>query len=200
MYTQTYNRLRKTDGSLFRGRYKTILVEADSYLLQLSRYIHRNPIETKRPMVETLANYPWSSYPAYINNVTSPEWLERGSCYGMLGCRQRYKGYKDFVEAGNDKEINAFYANKALKPILGSDDFVEQVLQQGDDKMAHQLVKGMTVLPTIETIVEAVSIEFDQSIGSIVRSPRGRGSKNRARWMAMVLCRDVGSPALSTNC
>ena len=45
LYTQRYNRLRKTDGSLFRGRYKAILVENDSYQLQLSRYIHRNPIE-----------------------------------------------------------------------------------------------------------------------------------------------------------
>ena len=39
LYTQRYNRMRKTDGSLFRGRYKAILVEEDSYQLQLSRYI-----------------------------------------------------------------------------------------------------------------------------------------------------------------
>ncbi|WP_196141202.1 transposase, partial [Aliikangiella sp. G2MR2-5] len=43
LYTQRYNRLKKVDGPLFRGRYKSILVEADAYLLQLSRYIHRNP-------------------------------------------------------------------------------------------------------------------------------------------------------------
>ena len=47
IYTQRYNRLRKTDGPLFRGRYKAILVDADAYLLQLSRYIHRNPVEVK---------------------------------------------------------------------------------------------------------------------------------------------------------
>ena len=47
IYTQRYNRMKKTDGSLFRGRYKAILVEEDSYQLQLSRYIHRNPIEAK---------------------------------------------------------------------------------------------------------------------------------------------------------
>ncbi len=46
-HTQRYNRLRKTDGPLFRGRYKAILVDKDAYLLQLSRYIHRNPIEVK---------------------------------------------------------------------------------------------------------------------------------------------------------
>ena len=45
VYTQRYNRLKRTDGSLFRGRYKAILVDSDAYLLHLSRYIHRNPIE-----------------------------------------------------------------------------------------------------------------------------------------------------------
>ena len=49
VYTQRHNRLKPTDGPLFRGRYKAILVEADNYLLQLSRYIHRNPIEGKHP-------------------------------------------------------------------------------------------------------------------------------------------------------
>ncbi len=47
IYTQRYNRLRRTDGPLFRGRYKAIIVDADDYLLPLSRYIHRNPIEVK---------------------------------------------------------------------------------------------------------------------------------------------------------
>ena len=42
LYTQRYNRLRKQDGPLFRGRYKAILVEEDSYQLQLSRYIRCN--------------------------------------------------------------------------------------------------------------------------------------------------------------
>ena len=49
VYTQRYNRMRNVDGPLFRGRYKAILVDKDAYLLQLSRYIHRNPIEIKRP-------------------------------------------------------------------------------------------------------------------------------------------------------
>lgn len=44
VYTQRYNRKRKTDGQLFRGRYKSILVDADNYLLELLRYIHRNPV------------------------------------------------------------------------------------------------------------------------------------------------------------
>ncbi len=77
VYTQRYNRQKKTDGSLFRGRYKATLVDKDAYLLQLSRYIHRNPIETKRPLVQQLDNYPWSSYPAYINKAKTPDCVWR---------------------------------------------------------------------------------------------------------------------------
>jgi len=54
VYTQRYNRLRNIDGPLFRGRYKAILVDQDAYLLQLSRYIHRNPIDMKQPLVDSL--------------------------------------------------------------------------------------------------------------------------------------------------
>ena len=63
MYTQRYNRLKRTDGPLFRGRYQAILVEKDRYLLPLSRYIHRNPVETTSPRVHSLATYLWSSFP-----------------------------------------------------------------------------------------------------------------------------------------
>ena len=45
IYTQRFNRAHHCDGQLFGGRYKSILVDADSYLLELVRYIHRNPLE-----------------------------------------------------------------------------------------------------------------------------------------------------------
>ena len=85
VYTQRYNRFKKTDGPLFRGRYKAILVDEDSYLLSLSRYIHRNPIETKKPIVKQLRNYPWSSYPAYVGQVSALPWLYKEQVYGVLG-------------------------------------------------------------------------------------------------------------------
>ena len=50
VYTQRYNWLKQTDRPLFRGRYKAILINAASYLLQVSRYIHRNPIELETPL------------------------------------------------------------------------------------------------------------------------------------------------------
>ena len=59
VYTQRYNRLNQTDGPLFRGRYKSILIDSDSYLLHLSKYIHLNLLESR--MVDDLSDYKWSS-------------------------------------------------------------------------------------------------------------------------------------------
>ena len=52
VYTQRFNRVHGCDGPLFRGRYRSILVEAETYLLELLRYIHRNPL--KAGLVERL--------------------------------------------------------------------------------------------------------------------------------------------------
>ena len=87
VYTQRYNRLEKSDGPLFKGRYKAVLVDRDSYLLPLSRYIHRNPVDLKRPLVAAPEQFPWSSCSAYINKAKSPAWLERETLYTLLGIK-----------------------------------------------------------------------------------------------------------------
>lgn len=67
VYTQRFNRSKKTDGQLFRGRYKSVLVEEDSHLLEVLRYIHRNPVRAK--MCKSVYDYRWSSHRGYISNV-----------------------------------------------------------------------------------------------------------------------------------
>ena len=73
VYTQRFNRISKTDGPLFRGRYKAQLVEEDCYLLIVSRYIHLNPV--KAGLVDHPAKYKWSSYAAYLGLAKVPTWL-----------------------------------------------------------------------------------------------------------------------------
>jgi len=93
LYTQRYNRRHKKDGTLFRGRYKSVLVDEDTYLLKLTRYIHRSLLEVKNKIVQELSDYPWSSYPAYFNQSKPEDWLFRDKTYQMLGPHHRYKGY-----------------------------------------------------------------------------------------------------------
>ncbi len=63
-YTTYYNVKRHKSGHLFHGRYKSILVDKDSYLLELTRYIHLNPVRAK--LVAKPEGYKWTSYHGYI--------------------------------------------------------------------------------------------------------------------------------------
>ena len=85
LYTQFFNRSERKDGPLFRGRYKAILVAAQSYWLQLSRYIHRNPLEAK--LCKSLSQNRWSSYRAYIGEEKAPLWLTTDYILNAIGTR-----------------------------------------------------------------------------------------------------------------
>lgn len=87
VYTQRYNRKHGYDGQLFRGRYKTVLIEEDSYLLELLRYIHRNPMEAG--MVSELAEYHWSSHRGYLAHEKGWEWLHRDKLLKMLSKNEK---------------------------------------------------------------------------------------------------------------
>ena len=67
VYTQRFNRRNEKEGQLFRGRYKAVLVDDDIYLLEVLRYIHRNPL--KAGIVKSLEDYPWSSHKGYLSNA-----------------------------------------------------------------------------------------------------------------------------------
>ena len=73
VYTQRFNRSHQCDGQLFRGRYKSILVDADSYLLELVRYIHRNPLDSG--LVDNLQKYLWSSHKLYLSDAKKWKWI-----------------------------------------------------------------------------------------------------------------------------
>ena len=198
LYVQRYNRRKKTDGSLFRGRYKAVVVDASCYLLQASRYIHRNPIETKTPLVTELADYSWSSYPAYISNSAEvPDWLNRDAVYGELGSSHRYSAYKRFVAQGVDEETEAFYKRKNTSSIWGSKGFKEYALGRAENLSLEIDKKGLKTPVPMEVIVERVAKHYHVEVGQVRVTERGKGKRNVARWMAMKLCQEAGGAKLT---
>ncbi|MEE9302381.1 MAG: transposase [Thiotrichaceae bacterium] len=195
VYTQRYNRKKKTDGALFRGRYKSILIDESSYLLQVSRYIHRNPIELKKPLVDDLSDYPWSSYPSYLQNKVSPDWLYRDRIYGSLGKRNP-EHYKSYVDQGLDKETIHFYQKKNTSSIWGDDDFKHQSFAKAqclDMEIDKRSLK--TPVPMM-VIISHVAESYGLKVEEITSTKRGQGQKNVPRWVAMRLCQDIGSEKL----
>jgi REP element-mobilizing transposase RayT len=76
--------LRRT-GPVFAGRYKTVLVDRDEYLLELVAYVHNNPV--RAGVVSRAQESDWSSHRAYIGPVEAPRWLNTGFCLGLLNAR-----------------------------------------------------------------------------------------------------------------
>lgn len=196
VYTQRHNRLRKTDGPLFRGRYKSILVDEDAYLLQLSRYIHRNPIEITRPMVNQLEDYPWSSYPAYINKTSATDWLCREKIYQMLGKRKKYQGYKAYVAQGVDEEIHQYYNKGNILSVLGDNDFREFVKQETQDVDLKTLRTVLQDRPDADEIIAMTARIFKIGEKAIRKKPVGRRISNSARAFAMYACQYYGMQSL----
>jgi len=111
IYTQRFNRRRKTEGQLFRGRYKAILIEEDSHLLEVLRYIHRNPL--RAGLVTDIKDFPWSSHHGYLSSAKKWEWIYKEFLMSMVSDKQsrRLAAYKDFVSL-ND-------SGKGVKSALG---------------------------------------------------------------------------------
>lgn len=197
LYTQRHNRLRKRDGSLFRGRYKAIIIEASSYLLQVSRYIHRNPMETKAPLVEALEAYPWSSYACYINQSPSPDWLNRDAIYGELASHRRYQAYRQYVDQGNDQQTRQIYRQQQTPSVLGGEAFKYDIKQRLADRNPEISLKQIHPPVAMSDIIDSVATHYQIATDDILRTRRGKGARNLPRWIAMKLCQEVGSARLT---
>jgi REP element-mobilizing transposase RayT len=198
VYTQRHNRLKKTDGSIFRGRYKAILVDADEYLLHLSKYIHKNPLEAK--MVGNLEDYTWSSYPCYIGQQKPEAWLYRREVYGQLGAiRKLAKKYQAYVnEASMIEKLETFYSGERLGPILGDEGFINNSRgKPGPDLKEASHAEKQHLRPSISRIVRTVSDYYSLSHSEIYQPKKGRGSKNKPRKIAMYLAQQIGGYRLT---
>jgi len=134
-YTNYFNVKRKRAGHLLQGRYKAILVEADAYAAELSRYIHLNPVRAK--MVALPEEYKWSSYRFYQERTASP-WLSTGFVLGYFGtdpAKQRIH-YRDYILEAIGKKSPDLLSGSIASTILGSDDFVRYIKETYLEGMA----------------------------------------------------------------
>jgi putative transposase len=135
-------------GHLFQGRYKAILVQKESYLLELVRYVILNPI--RAGIVQDLAHWAWSSHVAMVGKVQSPAWLNTDWILSQFGASrsEAIAGYVGFVMQGNGIENPLRKASHRL--ILGDEGFVgrHRGLKQSDPlKDVSRAHRRAVVLP-----------------------------------------------------
>lgn len=162
-YTTYFNVKRKRVGHLLQGRYKAILVEADEYAAELSRYLHLNPVRagmTSRP-----ENYQWSSYRSYIGLDKTPDWLKEDFILGYFGgtspeARNRYRKFtEDFLDSEYDSPLKDAIAST----ILGRAEFVTEVSEQklGETRGVRNVpaVKALAFSPSMSEIITRINEE-----------------------------------------
>ena len=181
VYTQKYNRLKRTDGPLFRGRFKAVLVDSDTYLVPLTRYIHRNPIDMESPLVVKLDDYRWSSYPSFVGIAELQSWLERDRTYAILGHHDRCEGYRKFVANGVDENMANFYSTNNCATIIGDQGFKEWIY----DELLPELKleqKSRLVHPDtgLAEVVQGVSCFYNCSVSELTVAIQGK-AKNEKR-------------------
>jgi REP element-mobilizing transposase RayT len=160
-YTNYFNAKRKRAGHLFQGRYKAILVEKDSHALELSRYIHLNPV--RAGMVQMPEEHRWSSYQSYIGKVAQPDWLRSAEQLGYFQGTEQEKRetYRRFVEDAIGEETISPLAGAVGTAILGSHEFIagieERHLADKNDNPDIPEIKKVTCRWSVKEIVEAVS-------------------------------------------
>ena len=100
VYTQAFNRRHERAGHVLQGRYKSILVDRDTHLLELTRYVVLNPV--RAGAVESPAQWPWSSYLPTAGKVTAPRWLAVDRVLELFGGdpAQARRAYVRFVAEG----------------------------------------------------------------------------------------------------
>lgn len=194
VYTQRHNRKHKIDGPLFRGRYKSILVQDDEYLKQVVRYIHLNPIEAK--VANSLSDYKWSSHIYYVKGKSKEEHIDINSVLSQFSLKRKeaIKAYKEFMESRIDEKTRRFYSRKNQGSILGEKSFIRKIKEEYvySDKSSNLEIKEKRNIQgegKISIINKAIRKTLNVEEQSLYRSRRGE--ENNARLMAISLAREL---------
>jgi len=163
-YTQYFNRRHRRVGPLFQGRYKAILIEKESYALELSRYIHLNPV--KAALTQHVQDYPYSSYRYFHTKAPAPlyfdaRWLLSQFSTSLQEARKRFHAFT-LQGLGVEFDPQKFARAGCL---LGTEAFCEEVrrryLQDKEDEgiPALRKIRPMAPLEHYEEVIRQLTAD-----------------------------------------
>ena len=189
VYTQAFNRHHHRVGHLFQGRFTAILVDKETYLLELCRYVVLNPVRAGR------VNHPrawrWSSYRATVGEEPIPSWFTVDWLLGQLA-DQRNRArevYRRFVNEGI-KQPESPWAKLRSQIYLGSDVFLKKVQSRLETKKDSEIpmVHRRPATPKMEDLLAWVARAYGEKVDEVVKPTRRPGE---ARQVAIYLARRV---------
>jgi putative transposase len=142
-YARAFQAKFETTGHLFERRYHAILVDEQSYFLQLLRYIHLNPV--RGGIVQRPDQYRWSSHHAYIGG-SRERWLTMDFALSIFSTERRaaHAAYRAFIEEPEAQEdIELFTGGESA--VLGDDSFVARVCRASAENAPRQGLESLLV-------------------------------------------------------
>jgi len=217
-YAVWFNRRHQRSGHLFQNRYKSIVCDEETYLLELIRYIHLNPLRAfVVKNIEELDRYPWSGHGVLIGKSKNP-WQEREYILKQFNEERgkAIRAYRAFMREGKDQgrrqdlvggglaenlggwsQVLSLRGNRKSKKhdgrILGGKDFVAQILKEADKELKRQMRVGGRkdlIAEVIERLCQKEGIESEELING---GKRRKVSEVRAR-IAYQLNHEMGVP------
>ncbi len=167
-YTRRFNNRNSKRGHLFQGRYKSILVQNDAYVAQLSCYIHRNPL--RAGIAIRLVDYKWSSYQIYAYAKKGPDWLSTQVIWSYFKGSNKHKQYREKVQKYAEEE-KRLLEDVHHGMILGAKKFVHSIREQFLPDIPHNdlpqqkyLAKDIDIDGVLKKSAKVVQIDLDKCV------------------------------------
>ncbi|HEX9163114.1 MAG TPA: transposase [Thermoanaerobaculia bacterium] len=183
-YSQCFNRRHKRVGHLFQGRFGAFLIEKETYMLEVLRYVVLNPV--RAGIVSAPREYEWSSHHAVIGVVDAPQWLAVDNVLAQFGsdeCTARER-YSRFVDDGIGSTRRP-WDDLVGQMYLGGEQWVESVREKLKLKpraTEHPLGQRAPSRPDMQAVIAAVAEAFRVD-GDRIRYGRGGSPRMVAAWL-----------------
>jgi REP element-mobilizing transposase RayT len=175
-YTAAFNRRHKRVGHLYQGRFKAIVIDADNYLLELSRYVHLNPVrlrsyktKTDAEKIRDVEKYRWSSLGGYLAASQKEFWVTYDIVLGYVGESRRKYGM--FMMEGIQRGYATPWEDVKGQTVLGEEDFVERIKGRMKKPGSKREQSGIRQLESIEPsavlreVVRCLRLREEQLLG-----------------------------------
>ena len=165
-YTRQFNLLNSQSGHLFQGRFKSIIIENDAYLLRLSCYIHRNPL--RAGIVDRLVDFKWSSYPYYAYKRKAPSWLKTNLILDQISEKDKNQTYRRKVQQYSD-ESDSIWEDVKHNLVYGSEVFLDDLkerflLKERDVELPqhNRLFRDVDPQKVLQSACEVLDVDLER--------------------------------------
>jgi putative transposase len=201
-YALYFNKKYKQKGKVFERQFLSPLIDTENYLLTVSKYIHRNPLNI---LVQDLEDWRWSSYKYYINqSLAKPSSLETSLIQKKFFINNFTKSFADYtLESLDWKPEDNIYSNT----ILGSENFIDQIASSHilssintELKDSYKIHKAYNRrLEFIKSHISKLKLDFKTQEALYVYALKSKTSLSYKEISELVFCNSLSRSTLSNK-